>query len=219
MTFSLSYLLKTSFISSTGMFIDLTLPIDKNSPVLPGYPPVGITQFATLAQNGWNEKQLVLTSHCSTHIDAPNHMLEIGKTLSDYPIESFMGEAIILDVRGQSEIKVDVSEVKRNDIVFFYTGHNDRLYEKDYFKNNPVISKKTTLDLIKKKICFLGIDSFTPDNEPYLIHKLLFEHDIRIVENLIHLDKINRKRFYCYIFPLNIKDADGAPCRVVAKVC
>ena len=219
MTFSLSYLLKTSFLSSTRMFIDLTLPINKNSPVLPGYPAVKITQFATLRKNGWNEKQLVLTSHCSTHIDAPNHMLETGKTLSDYPIESFMGEAVIIDVLGQSEIKADVSEVNKNDIVFFFTGHNNHLHEKDYFKNNPVISQKTVLELIKKEIRILGIDSFSPDNEPYLIHKLLFEHDIRIVENLTHLDKINRKRFYCYIFPLNIKDADGAPCRVIAKVC
>lgn len=200
------------------MFIDLTLPIDNNVSVLPGYPSVKVTQFATLDHNGWNEKQLSFTSHCSTHIDAPKHMLETGKTLSDYLIESFIGEAILFDVRGQSEIMVDVSKVNKNDIVFFFTGHNDYLYTQDYYENNPVLSQKTVKDLIKKEITILGIDSFTPDNEPYLIHKLLFEHDIRIVENLIHLEKIGKNRFYCYIFPLNIKDADGAPCRVVAEI-
>ena len=81
-----------------------------------------------------------------------------------------------------------------------------------------MISERTIQKLIKKNISILGIDSFTPDNEPYLLHKLLFSHNIRIVEQLTNLEQIHQKRFKCYIFPLNIADADGAPCRVVAEL-
>lgn len=200
------------------MFIDLTLPVNVKIPVFPGSPPTEIKQIATVKNEGWNEKRLTFNSHFSTHIDAPRHMLDNGKTLSDYPIESYLGDAIVFDVRGQSVINVNVDNIKSNDIVFFRTGHSSHIYESDYFENNPVISKETIKQLIKKKISILGIDSFSPDKEPYDIHKQLFYQDIRIVENLIHLDQIFLQRFFCYIFPLNIEDADGAPCRVVAQV-
>jgi len=81
-----------------------------------------------------------------------------------------------------------------------------------------VISERTIQRLVSKNISILGIDSFTPDNEPYLLHKLLFSHDIRIVEQLTNLERIHQKRFQCYIFPLNIVNADGSPCRVVAEI-
>ena len=200
------------------MFIDLTLPIDNQIPVFPGNPLPNIKQFSTIETKGWNEKQLTFTSHFSTHIDAPKHMIESGKTLSDYPIESFIGEAIVFDARNQSTIDVDVSKVKPGDFVFFFTGYSDHIYEKDYFEKNPVISESIIRKLIEKEISILGIDSFTPDNQPYPLHKLLFSHNIRIVENLANLDKISQQRFFCYIFPLNIKNADGAPCRVVAEI-
>lgn len=200
------------------MFIDLTLPIDEHIPVFPGDPPAEIKQISTIIEKGWNEKQLVITSHFATHIEAPLHMVENGKTLSDYPIDSFFGEAIVFDVRGQLIIDVNVDIVKPHDIVFFRTDHVNHIYEPTYFENNPVFSKETIENLIKKEISIIGIDSFTPDNEPYSLHKKLFHHDIRIVENLMHLDQIPSQRFFCYIFPLNIKEADGAPCRVVAQV-
>lgn len=200
------------------MFIDLTLPIDTSIPVFPGSPLPIIKQISTLEKKGWNEQQFTISSHFSTHIDAPRHMIANGKTLSDYPIESFIGKAIVFDVRGQSKIEVDVDIVKSNNIVFFNTGHINHLHDSTYFESNPVISSETIQCLIDKKISILGIDSFTPDNEPFLLHKELLENDIRIVENLAHLEQIPQQHFFCYIFPLNIKDADGAPCRVVAQV-
>jgi len=81
-----------------------------------------------------------------------------------------------------------------------------------------VISRETAEKLIAKKIRIVGLDSLTPDNEPYDIHKMLFRHGILIVENLVNLDKLKGKRFKCYIMPLKIKDADGAPCRIIGIV-
>ncbi len=200
------------------MFIDLTLPIDETIPVFPGNPKPEINQISTIKENGWNEKQFSITSHFATHIEAPIHMIDNGKTLSEYPLKSFIGEAIVFDVRGQSVIDVNVEMVKPGDIVFFYTDHIKQLHKSTYFENNPVFSREIIEKLIKKNISIIGIDSFSPDNEPYSLHKLLFRHDKRIIENLTNLDQIPSQRFFCYIFPLSIKDADAAPCRVVAQV-
>ncbi|MBI1970857.1 cyclase family protein [Candidatus Woesearchaeota archaeon] len=78
-------------------------------------------QIATIEKDGWNEKRLTFNSHFSTHIDAPIHMLEDGKTLSDFPVETFIGGAIVIDVCGQKKITADLKGIGPCNIVFFYT--------------------------------------------------------------------------------------------------
>lgn len=194
------------------------MPIDKRTPTFLDDPKQEIKQVATIQKNGWNEKRLTINSHFSTHIDAPFHMLDNGKKLTDFPIKTFIGDAIVLDVRNQSKIELDLDDLQPNDIVFFCTNHTKKAYSEDFFKNNPVISKKTAQKLIDKKIKIVGIDSFTPDNKPFEVHKLFFKHNILIVENLVNLDQLIGKRFKCYILPLKIQDADGAPCRVIGII-
>ena len=116
---------------------------------------------------------------------------------------------------GQKNIEPNLSDVKEGDIVFFFTSHSDRAYKSDYFENNPIITEKTAQKLIEKRISIVGLDSFTPDNEPYNVHKIFLKNDVLIVENLIDLNKLSGKRFQCFIMPMKITDADGAPCRVI----
>jgi kynurenine formamidase len=200
------------------MYIDLTMPLDEKTPVFPGSPKPEIYTISTIESKGYNEKKVSFSLHTSTHIDAPRHMLVNGKTLSDFTIDYFIGEAIVLDVSNQKEINVDLTDIRKNEIVFFYTGRSKYNDQSNYFKDNPVLSEKTAQRLIEKQVKIIGIDSFTPDNEPYLIHKMLFKHDILIVENLVNLERLIGKRFKCYILPFKVKDADGAPCRVIAEV-
>ena len=140
-------------------------------------------------------------------------MLENGKKLTDFSIETFMGDAIVIEMKNKNEPNLD--KVQAGDIVFFLTGQTKKAYSDNFFKDNPVITKETAQKLINKKVKIVGIDSFSPDNEPFEVHKMFFKNEILIVENLVNLEKLNGKRFKCYIFPLKIQDADGAPCRVV----
>ena len=196
--------------------IDLTMSIDAKTPVFPGDPKQEIKQVATIRDNGWNEKWLLFNSHFGTHIDAPYHMLENAKKLDDFPMEKFIGRLVVIDVLDQKNIKSDLNGVKENDIVFFRTDHTKKAYDKNFFTTNPVIDPYTANAAIQKKVKIIGIDSWTPDNEPYEVHKMLFKKDILIIENLVNLDKVKNGKFMCYVMPLKIKDADGAPCRVIA---
>ena len=194
-------------------YLDLTMPINERTPVFPGDPSHEIIQLTTIEKDGWNKKGLTITSHFSTHIDAPSHRISGGKTLSDFPIEKFVGPCIVLSLS-----KPDLSLVKENDIVFFFSGVTEKLYKKDFFDKNPVISEELAHQLVAKKVKIVGIDAPSPDDDPYPIHSILLPKDILIVENLMHLRKLVGKRFECFIFPLNIEEGDGAPCRVIAKI-
>jgi len=201
------------------MIIDLTLDLDNSTPVTSYSQKPDFKQASTIEKQGYNEKRICFNSHFGTHIDAPAHMIKGGKTLSDFPIETFVGECIVLDARDQNPIDIDVSGVKQGDIVFFYTNHIKNLNTEEYFKeSSPVLSEALAQKLVEKKIRIVGLDSWTPDHKPYKLHDLFLGNDIMIVENLTNLDKIVGKRCTCYVLPLKVKDADGAPCRIIAQI-
>jgi kynurenine formamidase len=180
--------------------IDLTMSLDE-AHAYPGEPEPGMSGLATLDKEGWNSTQLTLTSHSGTHIDAPYHLLPEGKRLGDFPLETFMGEGIVLDIRSGEP---DLSNVKEGDIVLFCAGEDG------------ILDESTALSLIEKKVKMVGVDSPSPDKPPFTVHKLLLKNDILIVENLFNLERLLGKRCMLYILPLKFGGADGAPCRAVA---
>ncbi len=198
-------------------WFDLTMPLSEKTPVFPGDPPA---EFRSMAQDGCNQKQLSFSSHFGTHMDAPYHMLDDGKKLSDYPVDRFVGLALVFDVRGQNEIRlseVELGRIQSGEFVFFFTGHSDKAFLPGYFENNPVIPLDTAEALIDAGVTLVGLDSFTPDNVPYSVHKLLFRHDVLILENLVDLADLAGKRVEVVVAPLPILNGDGAPCRVLAR--
>ena len=108
--------------------------------------------------------------------------------------------------------------MQRDDIVFFLTGHTRKIYSGSFYKKNPLIPPEAAKELCKRRAKMIGIDSYSPDNYPFTVHKLLLKQDILIVENLINLEKLLKKRFSCFVLPLKLVGADAAPCRVIA-VC
>jgi len=201
--------------------IDLTMGISEKTPIFPGTPKPKIKQLTSLEKNGYNVNEFTLNTHFATHIDFPCHMVHSGKNSSDFPIEKFVGEAICIDVKGKKELKKDCLkniEIKPDDMVLFYTGQTEKAYSDDFFKENPVITEELAEELVKKKISIVGMDSFTPDNHPYSVHKIFLKKDILILENLVNLDKVKNMRFNIFVLPLKLENIDGVQCRVIGIV-
>lgn len=199
------------------MYIDLTLEVSEKIPPFPGDPKMETHDLFTLKKDSVNEKRVSFNSHFSTHIDAPFHMIPDGKKLEDFPLSVFFGKATIVDVQNKTAIGLrDLPQKIITPFVLFFTNHIRKIRTKDYYKNNPVITEESAKILVRSKVKIVGIDSFTPDNYPYSVHKILFRNNILIIENLVNLDLLKK---FCQIFiaPLNLRNADGAPVRVIAK--
>jgi len=186
--------------------IDLSIYLDNDTPTYPGDDHPQVLQLTTVANQGWNSKKLTITSHIATHIDAPFHMFESGKKLDDFPLETFAGSGVVLDI---SNPQLDM--VKENDILLFSTGlaHDD-------YPSESLVSIDLGKKIVALKPKIVGFDSFSPDVSPFEIHRLFFKNNILIAENLTNLKKLIGKRCNFYLLPLKIKDADGAPCRAIA---
>ena len=64
----------------------------------------------------------------------------------------------------------------------------------------------------------VGMDTSSPDDPPFTVHKLLLAHDILIIENLANLSAlVGVPRFDVIALPMKI-DAEAAPARVIAQI-
>jgi len=54
--------------------IDLSGDIYTGLPVFPGDPEVSVEQIQTIENEGWNLNRIEISSHDSTHVNAPIHM-------------------------------------------------------------------------------------------------------------------------------------------------
>jgi len=57
------------------MIIDLTMPLNEETPVWEGDPPFKTTEEATVETNGCAMHTIKTLNHAGTHIDAPSHMI------------------------------------------------------------------------------------------------------------------------------------------------
>lgn len=198
--------------------VDLTMPLNKRTPVFPGSPRPSFKRVAYVDKDGYNAHRICANTHFGTHMDSPWHMLGNGKRLTDFSIERFIGRAILYDVTGQREIDIELKDVKENDIVILRTDHTKKAYTSAFFENIPLISRKLAEALVERRVNMVGIDSPTLDEPPNAVHKLLFGHDILVLENLVDLASIPVRIFKIYVFPIKYDRIDGAPCRVIAQI-
>lgn len=207
--------------AGSSRLIDLSQPIEDKMPVYPGDKGTILFQSEFLSKDKYNNHSLETGMHAGTHIDSPMHLTDSGKYINEYELEAFVGHGCILDVRNQPVItmKEEYRElVKENSIVLLYTGY-DKLYgAKEYYQEHPVIDIGLCRFLIQKNIRMLGVDMPSPDRYPFEIHKLLFEKNIFIIENLTNLDKLPAAGdFEVIALPLKIR-ADSSIARVAARL-
>lgn len=203
----------------TMKFLDLSYEITEGMPVYPGDKEITLVKTADVRDEGYTSHILNGNMHVGTHIDAPMHLTENDKYIGDYEIDKFIGKGILLDVRGEKEIKLKdeyFKSVKENYVVLFHTGFSSRYGQNEYYESHPVISKELAEFLIRKKVKMVGIDMPSPDRSPFEVHKLLLENEIFILENLTNLDKlIYEEDFTVFAQPLKIK-AEGSLVRAIA---
>lgn len=205
-------------------YLDLSHPLHNKISTFPGASKPNFDVIHTIAQNGFTERRIHMTSHMNTHIDAPIHIIEGTRTLDEFPMEKFIGSATVVDCSHCKSITVNhlkpfEQKIKQHDFLLFYTGWQHKWGKPSYADNFPVLVSKTTQWLTQFNLKALGFDVLSPDPvESTLLpnHKILLGKEILIIENLNNLDQLIDRSFTFYCLPLPIQSADGAPVRAVA---
>ncbi len=202
------------------MFIDLTHRLNTETPVYPGDPTTEITPADTIESAGYLGHSLQMGTHAGTHIDAPAHMLEDGKTLDKFNVDDFVGPArYILLKNGVFTVKaVQEAGIQAGDIVIFNTQMSYQFYSKEYFTEYPVMTQEIADYLVEQKVKMVGVDTCSFDNEDsFPIHKTLLAANILLIENLRNVEQLSGHQATIYALPMRL-DLDGSPARVIAEI-
>ncbi|MFA6527501.1 MAG: cyclase family protein [Candidatus Babeliales bacterium] len=200
--------------------VDLTHTFTKNMPVHSFDDPASIKQTRTLADNHYNDWTLTSGMHVGTHIDGPGHLTDSKVLMSEMAVDRFASKGYLVDARNKT---IDASLLQslpagEGLIVLILTGFDKKFGTEEYYNNHPVIGANFAQELVKHKIKMIGIDFFSPDNYPFQIHKILFDHDVLIIENLTNLESLlDAKEFKVIALPLKT-ETDSALARVIAIV-
>lgn len=200
------------------MLVDLSVPINEQTPIYPGDPATKIVPAGVLAKDGFSDHYVSIGTHVGTHIDAPMHMLEGGASLDQIPLDHFIGRGRLVEVIGNDFEGVKAAGIQADDIVLLYTGMSDKYHEAIYFEDYPAMSEEVAKYLVETKVKMVGVDTCSVDNKDgFPIHKILLAGGVLIIENLTNLKQLSGKEFSVHALPIKLQ-IDGAPARVVAEV-
>ena len=142
--------------------------------------------------------------HAGSHVDAPEHNVRGGTQIHQLPLELFIGDAIIADLRDKLPGKpITVKDLEQ------------RLDNR--------IRKGDRLLLIEKGVVIVGYDFYHGNDEPgapRVFHnsRTLSERGVITMPYLKNLDQIDKDRFTLVAFPLKLIGAEASPIRAVALV-
>ncbi len=201
--------------------IDLTHTFTENMPVYPGDPCAQFHQIASIEKDGFNDHKVEMGLHVGTHMDAPFHMVEGGRLISELPLSRFSGVGHLLDVRGIQSIEAEIlnnKDIGKGDILLFLTGFSKKFREPAYYETYPELAVSLAERIVKLGVGIVGLDTPSPDRPPFPVHKILLGSEVLIIENLTNLEPLlEAEAFRVTAYPTKFA-ADAAPLRVVAEI-
>jgi len=205
------------------MIYDVSVPIRNGMPVWPSDPPVKLIAQAHASQDQSHTIRVTsieMGSHTGTHVDAPAHFVDGGKTLSEVPLEVFVGPATVFEIPGVRSItrshleKEDWTGIQR---VLFKTDNSSHWNDGSFFEDFVYLEPGAGAFLVSQGIRLVGIDYLSIDrfrSVEHPTHFALLPHDVVLLEGL-NLSRIMPGRYHMVALPLNLQNADGAPTRVI----
>lgn len=203
---------------------DISLTISPSLPTWPGDPGLVLEQFESMDKGAHaNVTSISSSLHLGTHVDAPHHFLNDGRTVEGLPLDVLTGpcyvvqlpdgiDAITEDVLARTEIN---SDMKR---ILFGTSNSHQWArgESKFREDFVAITEDGAEWLVERGVQLVGVDylSVAPfgDSEP--THNVLLKAGVVIVEGL-NLSNVVRGFYTLYCLPLKIAGADGAPARAI----
>jgi arylformamidase len=184
---------------------------------------------STFAGKGWATRLLHLYSHAGTHVDAPYHFIEHGRTLEHVLLEKCVGRAWVIDlsfIQPRDLITVEhlaphADRVTSGARLLLRTDWYQHADLPDYRTHFPRVSLPLAEWLAGRGIALLGIEapavaSIEDREELVSVHRALLSAEIVIAEGLAYLDSLRQQQVTFIALPLKIEGGDGSPVRAIA---
>ena len=200
-------------------------------------------------EGGWfyAANSLSTPEHGGTHLDAPHHFSEAGRTTDRIPLEQLVAPAIVIDATAQAAKDRDY-RITRDDVLSFEKTHGriargtivllrtgwSRFWPhaKAYLGDDtPGDASKLSFpsygaDAARllaedRGVAALGIDTASIDygrSTDFQVHRIAAARNVPGFENLTNLDRLPPRGATVVALPMKIEGGSGGPLRAIALV-
>lgn len=203
---------------------DISLTISPDLPIWPGDPPIELTQVESMDRGAQaNVSRLRVGVHSGTHVDAPHHFLNDGRTVEGLPLDVLSGPCYVAQlpdgVEALTREAMQGIPLPEGTTRLLFGTRNSHLWargEREFQTDFVAVTEDGAEWLVERGIQLVGVDylSIAPYDEPVPTHTILLKAGIVIVEGL-NLSAVPRGIYELYCLPLRLLGADGAPARAI----
>ena len=188
------------------MIIDISQEV-LSCKVFPGDPAPAAERIQSIEKgDACNVTVFSMCAHNGTHVDAPSHFIENGKTLGEIGLDPFVGDCYVACFEGDimaedaSDIMEKATKAKANSRILI--------------AGKATVTADAARIFAQSGIKLFGNESQTvgPENAPREVHLILLGADIVLLEGIV-LTGIQEGRYFLNAAPLNLSGCEGAPCR------
>ena len=158
----------------------------------------------------YNLTAFSMCAHNGTHIDAPYHFINEGKSVDQIPLFKIVGLAFVAECSGiltASDAEKILERAMRSD---------PESAKRVLIKGKAVVSKEAASVFAAAGIYLLGNESQTvgPEDSPMDVHLILLEAETVLLEG-IRLNNVAEGVYLLNAAPLSLEGSDGSPCRAI----
>lgn len=192
------------------MIYDITQPLFECA-VFPGDPKPEKTELSRI-KNGalYNLTAFSMCAHNGTHIDAPYHFIDDGKSVDSIALDKFIGPAYVETHSGDMTAE-DARRILEN-----ARRLDNESRKKILIKGKATVTLEAAEVFADSGIDLIGNESQTvgPENAPMAVHLALLKKEVVLLEG-IRLSDVPDGVYTLNCAPLNLTGTDGSPCRAV----
>lgn len=172
--------------------------------VFPGDPAPSYKRVMKIPDGDMcNLTSFSMGAHNATHLDAPFHFYNSGKTIEQLELSKCIGPCSVIEL-SEGYTKDEVIDKLEN------------CHKRLIIKGNQVITVELAKLLNQYKIILVGVEgqSVGPVDSPKPVHLELLGSEVVLLEGLV-LNEITAGDYFLFAAPLKLGGCDGAPCRAV----
>lgn len=160
--------------------------------------------------DAYNLTEFCMCAHNGTHVDAPFHFLQDGKTVDAVSLEHFVGTAFVTEhcgtVRGEDAEKM----------IEGARAQNAESAKRILIKGPAMVSPEAASVFARAGLLLLGNESQSvgPEDTPMEVHRTLLAANVMLLEGIC-LEKVPEGVYLLNAAPLNLSGAEGSPCRAI----
>lgn len=205
------------------MIYDISVPLRNGMHVWPSDPEVRLD--LGIHESGDGSHRIRVTSircgsHTGTHLDAPSHMIEGAKTLSQIPLDVLVGPVRVVEIPSVPSIgRSDLDDVDWTgvDRVLFRTDNSSHWSDARFHEGFVYLEPEAARLLVRRGVRLVGIDYLSIDaygSRDHATHFILLSESVVVLEGL-DLSGVPAGDYQLVALPMKLDGTDGAPVRAI----